>query len=114
MYRQFVRNLDFFISLNSHNPVNSYRLDLAKSIMGLSDVSKFYELKGSDPEAFHEVAHIVSVLEEYCEIYPSFKSFAWELWGYGFSGSKNPVKDPVRLDEQLKLIDLLLGTQYWH
>ncbi|GAU76034.1 hypothetical protein F3D3_0630 [Fusibacter sp. 3D3] len=38
---------------------------------------------------------------------------SWELWGYGFDGEYHNVNEDV-LEEQLKIIDLLLGTQYWH
>lgn len=48
-----------------------------------------------------------------CNKYPAFKVFSWELWGYGFDGKYYDV-DEKELEEQLRLIDLLLSTQYWH
>lgn len=115
MYRQFVRNLEYFLELNySDDTSKNYRYEIAKSIEALSDINKFLELKDKDIEKFKEISNLIWELEENSSKYPSFKTLSWELWGYGFDGEKHTPEDNERLKEQLKTIDLSLGTKYWH
>lgn len=115
MYRQFVSNLEYFLELNYSGDTSiNYRYEIAKSIEALSDINIFLELKDKDIEKFNELSNLIWELEEYSFTYPSLKTLSWELWGYGFDGEKHPPKDKERLKEQLKTIDLLLSTQYWH
>lgn len=115
MYRQFVRNYAHYMKLNiDENNKENYRYAIAKSLESLTNIDMFKGLKEQDPKQYNEVANIIYEIKGNINNYPSFKSFTWELWGYGFDGVKGEVMDEGRLKEQLKCIDLLLGTQYWH
>ena len=115
MYRRFVENMRCFLEVNySKASVENYRYKTVKSMETLLDVKKFLELKGNDIEKYKEISNVIWEINKNIDEYPSFKVFSWELWGYGFDGEKYNCNDISRLNEQLKIIDLLLSTQYWH
>ena len=115
MYKQFVKNIENFIILNTKaGNTSNYRFEIAESLKNLTDVNKFLELKTVDIDKFNELSNVIWELENNIDKYPAFKVFSWELWGYGFDGKKCESSNKERLSEQLKTIDLLLSTQYWH
>jgi len=115
MYKQFVKNMKYFLELNySEENAENYRYRIVKSMEPLSDVKKFLELKGNDAEKYNEISNIIWAIKGNIAEYPSFRVLSWELWGYGFDGERHDCNDTARLKEQLKTIDLLLSTQYWH
>lgn len=115
MYNQFVKNMKHFLELNySENSEENYRYKIVKSMETLLDIKKFLELKGNDTDKYNEISNIIWEIKDNIAEYPSFKVLSWELWGYGFDGEKHNCNDTSRLNEQLKTIDLLLSTQYWH
>lgn len=113
MYNQFVKNMDWFLELNKSTNDHNYRYDIVKRLEPLKDINRFKSLKYEDVEYYNELLNLVWSISHSIDKYPSFKALSWELWGYGFDGEQHKVnyKD---LDEQLKIIDLLLSTQYWH
>ncbi|BEP29543.1 hypothetical protein [Helicovermis profundi] len=114
MYRQFVKNLENFLLINyKENESLNYRYKLVKSLNVLTDINKYNELQKTNIKKYNEISNIIWSLQENTDKYPSFKMFSWELWGYGFDGKKEETLDKEKVDEQLKIIDLLLGTKYW-
>ena len=84
-----------------------------KKLEPLKDISQFRKLKNTDEEYYNELANIIWNINENANRYPSFKVLSWELWGYGFDGEPHNA-NKEKLEEQLRMIDLLLSTQYWH
>lgn len=114
MYKQFVKNMDYFMTLNeSNDKAKNYRYDLVKELDVLKDIDLFKLLKTKDLSRHKKVSMIIWSIKENSHRYPSFKALSWELWGYGFDGEYHEVNQE-ELEEQLKLVDLLLSTQYWH
>ncbi|MBS7528847.1 hypothetical protein KHM83_19450 [Fusibacter paucivorans] len=111
MYNQFTKSLDNFIALNAAK--DEYRYKLVKSIEPLKSIETFLALKQLNALEYEKLQKLIWEIGENINEYPSFKVFSWELWGYGFDGQNNNVAIDD-LDEKLKLIDLLLSTQYWH
>lgn len=66
-----------------------------------------------DTNRYKKVATLLWAINNSSDCFPSFKAFSWELWGYGFDGQQYIV-DKAELEEQLRLVDLLLSTQYWY
>ena len=112
MYRQFTKNMKFFLELNKGEE-NNYRYNLAKDMDALLDLEDYKSIEFADYERYKRVARLIWSIKDNIERYPSFKVLSWELWGYGFDGDFFDVNEE-ELEEQLKLVDLLLGTQYWH
>jgi hypothetical protein len=113
MYRQFCENYKNFIKLNKAGlGKNEYRLKIAESIRGLADLETYKKWKENNDVRYSEIENIVFEIKRRKDIY-NFKSFSWELDGYGFEARKNDSADREKVEEQLKLIDILLGTSYW-
>ncbi len=114
MYKQFVKNMESFLKLNKPEDNSSnYRFDLVKEIEAIRSIESFNALKKSNLDRYKKISTIIWAVKNNTHRYPAFKSFSWELWGYGFDGKYYEVNEE-ELEEQLKLIDLLLSTQYWH
>ncbi len=113
MYSQFVKNMEWFLELNKGGKGQNYRYELVKRLEPLTDIHRFKVLKTDDIEYYNELLNIVWLIGHNIEKYPSFKALSWELWGYGFDGEEHS-SNGKDVDEQLRIIDLLLGTQYWH
>jgi hypothetical protein len=111
MYNQFTKSIDNFINLNVAK--DEYRYKLVKSIEPLKSIESFLKLKKLDVLEYEKLQQLIWEIGENIDEYPSFKVLSWELWGYGFDGQYNNVEIDD-LEEKLKLIDLLLSTQYWN
>lgn len=113
MYNQFVKNMEWFLELNNGANEGDYRYALVKKLEPLKDIKQFRQLKSVDEAYYKELMNIIWSIGENADKYPAFKAFSWELWGNGFDGAPHKVKKET-LEDQLKMIDLLLSTQYWH
>ncbi|MBN2897646.1 MAG: hypothetical protein JXO44_02630 [Clostridia bacterium] len=114
MYKQFIKNMDSFLRLNiSEDDTSNYRFDLVKEMEIIRSAKSFNELKNIDLKRYQKLSTMIWAIKNNTHKYPSFKAFSWELWAYGFDGDYYKV-DEKELEEQLRLIDLLLSTQYWH
>jgi hypothetical protein len=106
--------MDMFLKLNKpEEDTSNYRFDLVKELEAIKSVESFNALKDKDLKRFQKLSTIIWALKINVDKYPAFRIFSWELWGYGFDGAYYEV-DEEELEEQLRLIDLLLSTQYWH
>tara|TARA_Y100001933_G_scaffold246032_1_gene277400 strand:+ start:395 stop:736 length:342 start_codon:yes stop_codon:yes gene_type:complete len=113
MYNQFVKNMDWFLELNKGSNGKNYRYEMVKRLEPLKDINCFKALRYQDSEYYNELLNLIWSIGDNIDRYPSFKSLSWELWGYGFDGEKH-ISNSKDIEEQLKIIDLLLSTQYWH
>jgi hypothetical protein len=114
MYKHFIRNLNNYLELNIGGLSNDeFRMRSVECLKALSDIGTYHAWKECNPEKYKEVCHIIYEIEQNKKRYHSFETFAWELWGYGYDGKKNNEYSKEMVEEQLKMIDLLLGTHYW-
>lgn len=113
MYKQFCKNITYFIEINSEE---NYRSQLARELLVLSDVEKYKEWQKGDVTKYKEVSFLVHNLGLYKDRFPSLKNFLYELWGYGFDSFNFSANNKELEDEMLekaKFVDLLLSTHYW-
>ncbi len=109
MYNQFVKNLNNYLALNaSDNIAPNRRYQIGESLKPLADIEKFKQLKDDKPQQYHQLCALIWALDSD----ERFAIISWELWGRGFDKADCTV-DSELLADQLKLVDLLLGTQYW-
>ena len=113
MYKQFCKNIIFFIKINSEK---NYRGQLARELLVLSDVTKYKEWQKGNPTKYKEASLLVHNLGLYKDTFPSLENFLYELWAYGFD-SFNATDNNKELEDEMlekaKLVDLLLSTHYW-
>lgn len=92
---------------------DDYRISIAKPILGIADINMLNFWKLNEPMLYEETTHILYEISMRKNHIHAFKAFSWELWGYGFDVAQLELPLTDRLEEQLKLIELLLGTHYW-
>lgn len=113
MYRQFCKNFKNFLQINESK---EYRYKIGSEMEYLMHVDVYTQLKERNNAKYREIANFIFEISQYEDKYPSIKKFVWELWGYGFDIERfNDVENEPRerIEEKVKLIDLLLGTHYW-
>lgn len=114
MYRIFGQNLkNYFLINRDGDPESAYRIKIAQVLRGLSDYELYRRWEKEKPEAFNEINNLVQKIKESTDKYPRFEAFSYDLWGYGYQAVQNGQFSEEDIQEQLKLIDLCLGTQYW-
>ncbi|TCO69052.1 hypothetical protein [Marinisporobacter balticus] len=113
MYKQFCKNFKNFLQINESK---DYRYKIGREIEVLTNVDVYNQLKERKNVKYRETANFIFEISQYEHQYPSIKKFVWELWGYGFDVKRFDeveVEPRERIEEKVKLIDLLLGTHYW-
>lgn len=113
MYNQFCKNLLNYIHINSKGGL---RLDIAKDILSLTDISTYQKHKEQKDKTYEDIGKLIYSLEIYQKRYPRIESFIWELWAYGFDPIETNIDDADKIpymDEKAELIDLLLHTHYF-
>ncbi|WP_026895219.1 hypothetical protein [Clostridiisalibacter paucivorans] len=113
MYKQFCKNFENFLKINKSQ---GYRYKIANEIKVLTDVDTYLKLKEKKHNKYKEISNFIFEVSQYKNQYPDIDKFIWELWGYGFDIEKYDglnTKLNNKIDEKVKLIDLLLSTHYW-
>ncbi len=113
MYKQFCKNLHYYISINTKS---QSRLDIAKDILLLADIVSYQKHKEKRDIVYQNVGAFITALKSYQEKYPYIRKFIWELWAYGFDLIEINTEDAYKIsfmDEKAQLIDLLLHTHYF-
>jgi len=114
MYKMFCSSFMNYMKMNNYNNNdNSFRNRMTNPIKVLADIDLYREYKNEGYDIIHEVANLVYIITEKQHIYQNFKAFSWELDGYGFEKSYSNKYDLAMINEQCKLIDLLLSCHFW-
>jgi len=114
MYRIFRQNLNNYFKLNKDgDPENEFRLKIAQVMRGIADKELYEKWAMENNELYEEVNNLVYEIKQNSDHFRSFKTFSWDLWGYDYRAEKSNKFSKEIMEEQLKLINLLLGTQYW-
>ena len=114
MYKIFRQNLNNYFSLNkSENTENEFRLKIAEALKGLADKSLYDKWAIENPKLYEETKNLIYEIERNIRRFHPFECFSQDLWGLGYEARKSDKFPNAIVEEQLKLINLLLGTQYW-
>jgi hypothetical protein len=114
MYRIFGQNLKNFFLINSDgDTATEYRIRIAQVLKGLADYNLYRLWEKENPGAFDEVNNLVFEVEKNASRYRAFETFARDLWGYGYDAVSNSRFSREIIEDQLKIIKLCIGTQYW-
>ena len=114
MYKIFRQNLKNYFSLNkSEKSKNEFRLKTAEVLKGLADKSLYDKWAIENPKLYEETNNLIYEIEKNIKRFHPFECFSRDLWGLGYKARKNDNFSETVIEEQLKLINLLLGTQYW-
>lgn len=114
MYRIFKQNLNNFFEINKHgDPDSEFRLKIARVLRGMADKALYGKWKIENNESYEEVNNLVWEIRQNTDHFRRFDIFFRDLWGHGYKAEKSETFPKEIVEEQLKLINLLLGTQYW-
>ncbi|MFA7573388.1 MAG: hypothetical protein WCY24_06680 [Lutispora sp.] len=114
MYKVFRQNIDNFFFLNRHgSSEKEFRLKIAQVLKGLAYKDIYEQWAVENKEMYEEVNNLVYEIQQNKDRFHSFDAFSWDLWGLDYKAEKNNRFSKDIVGEQLKLINLLLGTQYW-
>ncbi len=94
-------------------PYRWFRLEITRPIGVLADFTLYSEIRNGGGELFLEVSNLIFAIQHSQDVFPSFRAFSWELRGYGFDAEQHDGFPAEVIEEQLKLIDLLLSCHYW-
>lgn len=126
----FCASLDNYIKINNYNAIitdmgnniagidfpdgnTPFRLKIITPVMLMANVKLYNELKNKNPALVKEVENLIYYIDVMKNKYHNFKAFAWELEGYGFEKVPDNSFPAEVVEEQLKLVDLLLSCHYW-
>lgn len=112
MYRLYCQNLKKYLEINKAGNFNEFRLKITSPLLILANVEKYKKLKKEDT-LYKEVNNLVYEINKNKDKYPRLSTFSYELWALDFRSEKDDSISDEIVNEQLKLINLLLGTQYW-
>jgi len=113
MYKNFCRNLKNYIEINKNSSKEEFRIKIIEPFKVLADIDLYHEIKGENSPRIQEVNNLVYQINKEKDKYHPFKQFSEDLWLCGFDSEKSEAIDKSKIDEQLKILKLLLGTQYW-
>ena len=114
MYRIFEQNLNNYFHLNKDgDSEKEFRLKIAQVLRGIADKELYKKWASENRDLYDEVNNLVYKIKQNTGRYHPFESFSRDLWGYDYIAEKNDRFPKKVVEEQLKLIHLLLGTQYW-
>ncbi|MGL4346184.1 MAG: hypothetical protein ACRCTE_13380, partial [Cellulosilyticaceae bacterium] len=90
-----------------------YRLKVAEVLEGLVDVKLYNRWRQQGAEQYKIVSNLVYQINQSIEQFPRFETLAWDLWGMGYDEIAYDEYTTEDTLEQLKIINLCLGTAYW-
>lgn len=114
MYRLFCNNLRNYLDKYIYvGTANDPRLKITEPINVIADPDLYRKFKSLAPPLYTEANNLIYEIGNNIDRFPAFKAFSWELWGYGFDKAKSENCSSDKVEEQLKLVDLLLSCHYW-
>ena len=75
MYNQFCKNLQYFIYINSSfNEKDSIRLEIAKSILPITNIKQYKEYKKTNYQKYLQINNLIYSISQYTDEFPSLKN----------------------------------------
>ena len=119
MYRMFCKSYRNYMKVNRYETQScreeshDFRAAITRPIGVLADAALYAGIRKDRNDLLWEVGNLVHAIRQGQERFPSFRAFSWELYGYGFDAEPHDGFPEDVLEEQLKLVDLLLSCHYW-
>jgi|GEM_PF-5636106 len=110
MYRFFTLDYKNFKTLNEGG--NDYRSIIAQPIELLTNQQAFKMHKIKKDKLYRETVNLVYHISNAVSEYPRFEIFGDDLAYMGYEGHEYKEFPDERIEDQIKLVDLLLGFSY--
>ncbi len=114
MYRIFCESFRNYLGLFPKDAKRvEYRGAIALPLALLCDAALFDAEKESETERYRKISDLLYHMKQNVAKYPALKAFLWTLESRGFSGKRYGMVSSGDLEEQVKLVIMLLKLTYW-
>ncbi len=93
---------------------DDYRFVVAMPLQLITDLSLYEQEKKANTLNYRKLEHLIYLLWQNIDKYPSFKSLLWSLEARGISGRDYGVLSDEDYVELCKIIGMFLKLSYWH
>ncbi|HYE12047.1 MAG TPA: hypothetical protein VEF53_17900 [Patescibacteria group bacterium] len=115
MYRIFCESYKNFISAyDKKDSQSDYRYKISLPIELLVDLDKLHLEKKQNSLPYKELRDLLYYMNCNIDRFPKFNSFLWILESRGITPEFFGVSEPVKLEEQAKLMNMFLNLAYWN
>lgn len=112
MYRIFCESLNNYIH-GFKDGDDVYRMRIARPLLLLANMDEYKKEMAAESEVYKELCDLLVYMGQHLEQYPKMKAFLWTLESREMQGRSFGVSSVVTMDEQVKLVNMLLKLQYW-
>jgi hypothetical protein len=114
MYRIFCESYKNYIGMFTDDMKREeYRYVIALPLALLCDEARYAAEKESETKLYRQLSDLLFHMEQNTATYPAIKAFLWTLESRGISGTSYGIVTGAFLDEQVKLVIMLLKLMYW-
>ncbi len=114
MYRIFCESLkNYMAGFTDDEARKAYRNRIAMPLVLLCDATRYSWEKESETNLYKQVSDLLFHLEQNAADYPAAKAFLWTLESRGMTGLSYGTVSREDLNEQVKLVVMLLKLMYW-
>lgn len=113
MYDIFQSSIKYYLS-TVESDKSSYRYKIGVPIELMGDYDAYIKGKENSDERYYLLSDLLQYLSKNIDRYPRLKAFLWNLEGRGFEIKHYGIAKDTDLEEQCKLLDMIVKLAYWH
>lgn len=114
MYRIFCEGFNNYIKeFEQSGAVDENRYLIALPLKLITDLELYKAEKAKHSLRYRQLKDLLYYMENNIEKYPKFKAFLWTLEPRGITAEYYGVESREELEEQSKLVSLILNLAYW-
>lgn len=114
MYRIFCESFKNYIKeFEEAGAVDEYRYLIALPLKLITDLERYNAEKAKESMLYRQISDLLYYMESNYEKYPKFKAFLWTLESRGIIAGYCGIVNRDDLEEQAKLVNMILNLAYW-
>lgn len=114
MYRIFCESFKNYIKeFEQAGAVDEYRYLIVLPLKLITDLELYKTEKAKHSLLYRQGSDLLYYMASNIDKYPKFKAFLWTLEPRGITADYYGVSTPEDLEEQAKLVNLILNLAYW-
>ncbi|MEA4846856.1 MAG: hypothetical protein VB106_06440 [Clostridiaceae bacterium] len=114
MYRIFCESLKKYMKeFEEAGAVNEYRYLTAFPLKLIADLELYNTEKAKDSMLYKQVRDLLYYMGNNINEYPRFEAFLWTLESRGMTAELYGIASQEDLEEQAKLVNMILNLVYW-
>jgi hypothetical protein len=114
MYRIFCESFRNYIKeFEKAGALNEYRYLIALPLKLIADVEMYQAEKSKESMLYRQVGDLLYYMTNNTHKYPKFEAFFWTLESRGIIAEYHGIVSQEDLEEQTKLVNMILNLVYW-